>query len=133
MSKIPLYVILIIFILPTTIASTFVSVFGCVAILGFLVGDKSFTFSAAAYIASLLFFGWCGIIAMWKLYFLFIANKEPENINKYLLAILSGVVVSLIMVISFGGSLLFRVSVIGWPILAAIYFSIRLLRIKKIT
>jgi hypothetical protein len=82
--------------------------------------------------STLIVVGWFGIISLWRLYIHFIStNYAPANSFYYWLGLFFGVAASFDLIISTAGSPFINTLIFGWPLIAAMVFSILLLMSAK--
>jgi hypothetical protein len=123
--------VMFVFIIPTSLVAGFWTLFGIVVSFAALTADPSLKEVSPTAIWLLLVFGWFGISTLWKLYQYLLRDAIPEKPIQCWLGLMSGVAVSLTMIFTFGGIIVFRVCFLGWPIPAALIFSAMLLRITR--
>lgn len=124
--KIVLDVVEYLVIVPATIVAAVLGFVGMMAALDALVHD-TYGVSPGMMLA-LIALGWIGIFTLWKLlnYFHY-SSEPPTNALFYWFGLLCGSTASIILVISSGGTLLFKMLFFGWPLLAVMIFSIMLI------
>lgn len=72
---------------------------------------------------SILTFGCLGLASMWVLFFHYLKSAlNPPASQLHCYALLAGAAVSLTLVMSTAGSLLFRALFFGWPLTGAVFF-----------
>lgn len=123
-----LYVIAIFVTLPSTLAAAFWSLPG----IGFTSDALRHHDHAPAALAMLaaMLAGWFGLTTLWRLHDLLLQGCTDFNRPVACGGLVCGGLVSLALIVVTGGTLFFRVSVFGWPLLAAGYFMVVLWRLR---
>ncbi|WP_230024998.1 hypothetical protein [Massilia sp. Bi118] len=120
MKKPALYLVAFFVLVPTTLVAAPLTVVGMV-----VAWTSIFERSAASPPAmfSALTLGFLGLASMWVLFFHYLKSvSNPPASHLHCIALLAGAAVSLALVVSSGGSLLFRALFFGWPLTGAVFF-----------
>lgn len=127
MKRVALFAIAFIVMIPTTLAAALYSMFG----IGFAIDVIRRGHDAIEGLFLILFLlcGWFGIVTLWRLYHAFLESHSP-SINRPLawLGLFCGSAASVILVVSAGGTITFKLLFFGWPLIAAVFFSALLLK-----
>ncbi|QEE23097.1 hypothetical protein CS053_00250 [Rhodanobacter glycinis] len=125
--KLSLYLIAIGVVLPSTMVAAFFSLLGA----GFASDALRRHEHALAGLVALaaLVAGWFGLVTLWRLHYRLLHARLDFNRPAAWAGLACGSVVVLALVLSSGGTLVFRVSFFGWPLLAAAYYAVVLWRL----
>lgn len=119
-----LYIIGLFVLLPTLLLTIIFAPMGAVSALGMFMEHN---FTSAAMLLTVVTCGTIGVRSMCILFFHFKKDTgKPVSAARHCIALLCGSAVSIVFVISFGGTLMFRIFFFGWPLLGALYFLGRL-------
>ena len=110
----------ILVIIPTTLVAAFWSLLGVSVALSERPSGILVLFALLA--------GWFGIVTLWQLYHDFLGGEPHPNILVAWLGLACGCITSLVLIVTSGGSAMFRIVFFGWPLIAAAYFSFGLVR-----
>jgi hypothetical protein len=128
--KIVLDVVECLVIIPTTIVAAVLGFAGALVALITLI--RSEHNSSPYMLLSLIAVGWFGVFTLWKLQNHFHRTAErPGDILLCWLGLLCGSAASVILIVSSGGTVLFRLLFFGWTMLVVIVFSIMLLNLTR--
>ena len=121
MFRATLHTLAVLVLWPTTLFACLVGVAGLAAAL-----EDAFRGSFRTIgLVPLVLAGWFGIITLWRLHYFFLGSaSSPPNSHMSWLGLACGTTTSVVFIASTDGALLF----FGWPLLAAIFYSILLLR-----
>jgi hypothetical protein len=127
MKRVGLFAIAFFVMIPTTLVAALSSIF----LIGSVVdairpGHDPIN---GLFVILFIIFGWFGIVTLWRLYHAFLEPNSP-NINQPLawLGLFCGSTASVILVVSAGGTITFKLLFFGWPLIAAAFFSALLLK-----
>lgn len=113
-------------IVPTMLVALFYSVPGVMfALESFQAGEHV---ADAVQVLLCIAGGWLGIIALWHAYAALSSNPLAFNKTLVWIGFSCGCVVSLLLIGTTNGSLLFRVLFFGWPLLGVAVFTPLLMR-----
>jgi hypothetical protein len=120
-----LNIVAVLVLIPTTMFAGIVGLVGVTAAFDDISRGRVNTIA----VVPLVFAGWFGIYILWRLYCFFRhpASFPPPSPPVSWIGLASGSSVSIILIATSGGSLLSRLFIFGWPLIAAIFFSILLL------
>jgi hypothetical protein len=120
MKKLLLYLVAYVIMLPTILVAAPLTFVGLV-----VACDSIFHLSAISPLAifSIILFGDLGIASMCILFLHYQHDAAKPPLSRWHdCALLGGTAVSLALMRSFGGSLLFRALFFGWPLVGAVFF-----------
>jgi len=126
-SHFALYVIAILVSLPSTLAAAFWTLLGS----GFTsdaLRRHDHAPAAFALLAAMLA-GWFGLVTLWRLHYLLLQGRTDFNRHTAWAGLACGCLVSLALIAVTGGTLVFRITFFGWPLLGAGYFMFALWRL----
>lgn len=114
------YLVAFVVLLPTTLVAA------PLTFAGLLVACDSFVHPSSVLplaIFSSIMLGDLGLASMWILFFHYrTKSTKPPRSRWHYCALLGGAALSLTLVMSTGGTLLFRTFFFGWPLIGAVFF-----------
>lgn len=127
MKRVALFIIAFFVMIPTTLVAALSSIFLIGSIINAIRPGHDPT--NGLFVIFFMFFGWFGIVTLWRLYHAFLESNSP-NVNEPLawLGLFCGSAASVILVVSAGGTITFKLLFFGWPLIAAVFFSALLLK-----
>lgn len=122
-----IYALGILVIMPTVLVSCFWSLFAVVALYSFVFIEGPATWLESVmylWLAATTVLGWVGLITGVKLYNHFLrSDAAPARPGLAWVGLLCGTVASISLISWLGGSLIFRLVFIGWPLMGACTFA----------
>ena len=116
----------VVVIVPSTLVAMFYSALGAMFVVDSIKHQEHL--GSAALVLAWLSGGWFGIIALWRAYFVLGTGQQISSKTFIWIGFGCGSLVSLMLIGTVNGSLLFRGLFFGWPLLAVAAFTAMLLR-----
>lgn len=114
-------------LLPSTLGAGFWTLQG----IGYVVHawSRAADTSFACALAIAMALGWFGLLTLWRLYYSLLRGVLSFSRRTAWAGLVCGSLVSVALIMASGGTVVFRLSLFGWPLLASAYFGIVLRRL----
>lgn len=105
---------------PSTLGAGFGSMLGIGFVADALLRGQSP--GAAGMVLAAILAGWIGLGTAWRLYYCLLRGDLTFDLRRAWWGLASGTLVAISLMVVTGGSLVFRVALLGWPLLAVVFF-----------